>query len=106
MAGVDNRRAPRVPLDVRVNFAFDAIAHTKDISEGGVCIISEEPLEEGKFLNLVFGLPDRDHDVQVIGKVMWSKKSTENFFENGVQFWDISDEAQKEIKDYLRRNAI
>ena len=106
MAGEDKRRSPRVPLDVHVNFAFDAIAHTKDISEGGVCIISESKLEVGKFLNLVFRLPDRDLDVQVIGKIMWSKQSSQSYFENGVQFWDISKEAQREIAQYLTRNAI
>ena len=53
MAG-DQRRAPRVPIDVRVNYDFDAIAHTKDISEGGICLITEHPLTEGKMISLVF----------------------------------------------------
>ncbi len=98
----DKRKTPRVPLDVRVNFMFDAIAYSKDISEGGVCLITESALELNKLLNLSFTLPERKAVVQCFGKVMWSRRATEHLYENGISFWDIKDSDRAAIKDYVQ----
>ena len=90
-----------MPLDVRVNCDFDAICHSKDISEGGICIITQQPAEVGKMLNLEFLLPDRVNPIESFGKVMWCKKAIEYLYENGISFWDIKDKEQLEIKKYL-----
>ena len=100
------KRSPRIPLDVKVNCDFDAIAHSKDISEGGICLITEQSLEEGKMLNLVFQLPDRTRPIESFGKVMWCKKAIEYLFENGVSFWDIKEKEHLEIKKYLENQGI
>ncbi len=92
---------PRIPLDVRVNCDFDAIAHSKDISEGGICLITQQPAEVGKILNLVFLLPDRAYPIESFGKVMWCKTAIEYLYENGISFWDIKEKEQLEIKKYL-----
>lgn len=105
MAG-DQRRAPRVPIDVRVNYDFDAIAHTKDISEGGICLITEHPLTEGKMISLVFQLPGRALPIESVGKVMWSRNATEHLNENGISFWDIKEKEHQEIKDFLASEYI
>ena len=99
--GIDQRRAPRLPLDVRVNYSFDAIAHSKDISEGGICLITEEELAAGKMLNIQFILPENERKIQAIGKIMWCRKATEHYYESGIEFWDIADKDKEAIKRYL-----
>lgn len=99
------RRYPRLPLDVQVNYDFNAFAHSKDISEGGVCLITEHHLGEGKMLNLVFYLPERDQPIASLGKVMWVREATEHLYESGVTFWDIVEKDQAEIKEYLTVSA-
>ncbi|MBT3275994.1 MAG: PilZ domain-containing protein [Spirochaetales bacterium] len=97
----NQRCSPRIVLDVRVNYDFNAIAHSKDISEGGICLITEQSVEEQKMLNLVFQLPARFRPIESVGKVMWCRKAIEYLFEIGVSFWDIKDAEQLEIQEYL-----
>ena len=97
----NQRCSPRIVLDVRVNYDFNAIAHSKDISEGGICLITEQSVEEQKMLNLVFQLPARFRPIESVGKVMWCRKAIEYLFEIGVSFWDIKDAEYMEIKKYL-----
>ena len=99
------RRHPRIPLDVRVNYAFDAFAYSKDISESGICLIAEKDLGEGKMLNLVFYLPERDQPIESFGKVVWAREATEHFYENGVSFWDIVENDRMEIEKFLTTNT-
>ena len=87
----EKRRLPRLPLDVEVNYLGKAFAHSKDISEGGLCLISEEALKPGDFITLLFHLPPDGEKISAYGKVMWNKKVSENMFESGVNFWDIKD---------------
>lgn len=102
----ENRRFPRTHLDVHVNYDFNAIAHSKDISEGGICLITDHPIEKGKMLNLVFQLPDRLLPIESIGKVMWCRNAIENLYEIGISFWDIKEQEQIEISKYLERQGI
>lgn len=87
----DNRKAPRIPLDVEVNYSSSGIAHTRDISEGGIGLITENELEAGSYLNLVFTLPYRNHKVEAIGKVIHCRKASEHYYQSGLTFWQIED---------------
>ncbi|WP_455382826.1 PilZ domain-containing protein [Salinispira pacifica] len=98
----DQRRSPRFSLDVQVNYASRAIAHSKDISEGGVCLITEEPLTIGKIYTLAFRLPGDTDDMQIFGKVVWTRPASANHHENGVSFWDVHPDIRKRVTDFLR----
>ena len=102
----NQRRSPRVPIDVRVNYDFNAIAHSKDISDGGICLITEQPLAEGKMIALVFQLPGVAQPIESVGKVMWSRKATEHLHESGVSFWDIKEKEHFEIKRFLANEEL
>jgi hypothetical protein len=96
----EKRKHPRKSLDVMVNFKKTHIARSKDISEGGICLICDEALEIGAFLNLVFYLPNKE-EVKTIGKIKWSKKASESYFEYGIEFWQLTDHEQTKICNYL-----
>lgn len=96
----EKRQHPRASIDVKVNYANKAIAYTKNISEGGICIITEKPLEPTEIVNLVFTLPNGDQ-IKTYGKTIWRKKSTEHLYENGLEFWELNDINKNRILAYL-----
>lgn len=100
----DNRRAsPRVSLDVVVNCGQNAIAHSRDISEGGLCLIVEQPMESGKMLHLSLTLPGQSRRIDSFGKVAWSRKAMTQHHLVGVQFWEIKEADKSAILEYLRQ---
>ena len=87
-------------------------ALTKDVSAGGVCLVTEELLKPGTQLGVEIKLPDREAPVTFTGEVVWSKpiggsgKSYENpTAEIGVKFVDIDPNDQKLVMLYARMNA-
>ncbi len=98
---IEKRRIPRLPLDVEVNYSGRAIARSKDISEGGICLISEEELIPEDYITLIFHLPPTDEQIKAYGKVMWSNKVSEHLFETGINFWDIDEMDLEKIKTYF-----
>jgi PilZ domain len=98
----EKRCLPRLPLDVEVNCSGRAIARSKDISEGGLCLISDEELKMDVYITLLFHIPPNDELVNAYGKVMWYKKVSEHLFETGINFWDIDETDLEKIKTYFK----
>ena len=96
----DGRKFPRISLDVLVNYETNAIAHTKDMSEGGVCLITDKKMTVGKMLSLGFYLPN-NVEIKAIGKVCWCRPASENLMESGVEFWDIGFDQKEAIRKIL-----
>ena len=103
-AGTDseNRRHPRYSVDVVVNFADKAIAHTKDMSEGGICLICDKSFTEGEIIQLSFNIPGDETSIAAFCKIMWSRKATEHLSETGLVFWDITEEGSSRIAEFLK----
>ena len=59
---------------------------TKNISEGGLCVILDKEIVMGTLLELRFELPGKeDNPVETFAKVIWQKKIEEGFL-TGVRF--------------------
>ncbi len=99
----NQRSAPRVSLDVKVNCATRAIAHSKDISEGGICLITEEPMTMGKIFTLGFTLPGESAKIQLFGKVAWTRPAGANHHENGISFWDVDPTVGERVTSFLSK---
>ena len=97
----EHRQWPRRSLDVKVNYDFNAIAHVKDISFGGICLITDQQLPEGKMFTLQFTFPNDLEPVELHGRVQWSRPGGEHLFENGMSFWRVDAETEKRLIDYL-----
>ena len=95
-------RAPRQPLDVRVNSSTFGFAQSKNISTTGIALLTEVPIKEGEFLQLLFFLPESANEIKAYGKVVWTKPVSDNYYESGIKFWDIEESGQKEIEDYFK----
>ena len=97
----EKRKHPRYPLDVKVNSIQYGFATSKDLSEGGICLIAEEPFEVGSMISLSFFLPDDGGEIAAICRVMWNRKVSEHFYENGVRFWDIEDAEMEKLNSFF-----
>ena len=94
MNGEERRVHPRIELDLLVNYSDNLISHTRNISEGGVCILAKESIEKGRLLNLVFSISD-DMKVPIFGKTVWNREVEKNLYENGIKFFNVGDDSEK-----------
>lgn len=99
---MDNqRKCPRLPLDVEVDYKGRAMARSRNISKEGICLVSEDRPEEGKILNLSFFLPPEKEPIKAYARVMWIKDAGEHYCEFGLKFWEIEEEDEKRLNAYF-----
>ncbi len=99
-------RAPRIPLDVEVNCDGNKFVYSKNISESGIALISDQELAQGQFIRLQFFLPGIKESINAHGKVVRSEAVSENFFEIGVSFWDIEEEDRELLKNFFQKQKV
>lgn len=75
----------------------------KDISGGGICFRSDFNIGKGKIVALQVDLPSGR--MLAIGKIMWTKKTCDNGYENGVEFM-LMKRHEEEAKDAESLNDI
>src|SRR6187402_3581293 len=71
----DRRRAPRVFVDLEVDYASEEnylFAYITDISETGIFVRTTTPEQPGTLLNLRFRPDDEGPQIEVEGEVIWS----------------------------------
>jgi len=111
----ERRKFPRLDLNVEVNWKRNSaspsvsagnIANTKNISAGGVCLISDECLNVGQGLSLEIKLPG-NRIINAEGRVVWTDQfeiiggKYEKKYGVGVEFVDIKDEIRTEINKFI-----
>jgi hypothetical protein len=96
----DRRSYIRKPLEVEVNLTKKYTVKMDNISEGGLCLITEEGLTTGNIMKLLFFLPGND-ELSIFGEVVWTEKLDDNLYQNGLEFWQIDEESRAKIKKYL-----
>lgn len=82
-------------------------AFSKNISEGGICIIVDEKIDAGEILNLKIGLTSQGI-IQIQGKIDWvngfpmikGEKYKEKYA-TGIEFINVSPVKQKQIKQFI-----
>ncbi|MBN1699710.1 MAG: PilZ domain-containing protein [Spirochaetales bacterium] len=111
----DMRTFPRLSLasDIEYNRissekvtgdAQGGVSKTKDISKGGICLITSEPLHKGDILHLKLRLQGIDTVIEAIGKVVWTESfeiGNQKGYDNGIEFIKIPDEFRKIIERFV-----
>ena len=112
----DRRRFPRFNLLVdvvvtkRASSEQEQILSTKNISQGGVCLISTEKPNMGDLMDLKIRLPGVKDEIKTIGKVSWIKELSIGVsqktkrFEIGLEFIGLNDPTFQMINKYLYDN--
>lgn len=72
--------------------------HTFDLSEGGVCVNTDEPLPVGRVVTLQFFTPKGAAPVSITAEVVWSR--LEPTAGMGLRFTDLDPKALQIIKEF------
>jgi TonB family protein len=73
-----------------------------NISAGGLAITTVEPLYEEHLPRLRFQLPESNAHVEAIGQIAWTSDTKK---EAGLRFVDLSEEAARQINNWLSSEA-
>lgn len=85
----------------------EKVSFTKNIGEGGICLITYEEVKVSDVLELKIALPEEKAPINILGKVVWVKKFSigDTFqgerFDVGVEFINISAGDKQKIDKYV-----
>jgi len=107
---VDRRSAPRANLIVTVQTSGKSFAYsefTYDVSEGGLFVTTESPLEHGTAVDLEFSLPEGQSPVTAKGEVVHvispaKARNSSHQAGMGIKFLEISGSDIEKIRNYVK----
>jgi uncharacterized protein (TIGR02266 family) len=108
----DRRRAPRVLVDLEVDYASEEnylFAYITDISATGIFVRTTTPEAPGTHLNLRFASEHADH-IEVEGEVIWVNPYRPGTPDNlhpgmGIRFVSLDNELRDRLLELVRRFA-
>ena len=83
-----------------MNYAENAKARARDISESGIRIRTQNFFKIKDFLLLTFSLPQKS-DIKAYAKVVWCKRVESGMYESGLEFWDIKNEDREIVRSFV-----
>lgn len=109
----DRRQAPRVLVDLEVDYASEEnflFAYITDISETGIFVRTTAPEQPGTRLNLRFRPDDSGPQIEVEGEVIWVNPYRPGAPDNlhpgmGIRFVELDEELRDRLLDLVRRFA-
>jgi type IV pilus assembly protein PilZ len=112
-AEVDRRRAPRVLVDLEVDYASEdnyLFAYVTDISDTGIFVRTTTPEEPGTHLNLRFAAATGEAPIECEGEVIWVNPYRPGAPDNlhpgmGIRFVGLDDELRQRLVELIRRFA-
>lgn len=115
VSDADRRRAPRVLVDLEVDYASEEnylFAYITDISATGIFVRTTTPEQPGTHLNLRFAPQDEDSlgPIECEGEVIWVNPYRPGAMDNlhpgmGIRFVGIDDELRDRLLELIRRFA-
>lgn len=113
VSGSDRRAAPRVLVDLQVDYASEdnyLFAYITDISETGIFVRTTTPEQPGTHLNLRFAPDDEGPQIEVEGLVIWVNPYRPGAPDNlhpgmGIRFVELGDELRDRLLELVRRFA-
>ncbi len=74
-----------------------------DISSTGLKVFVKKELEKDTQILMSFNLPDDTDPIIAEGKIIWTKRREEKFYEEGIEFTNISENHVKKIEQYVKK---
>lgn len=112
--GKERRRFSRITSELFVRYKVLSIqkqqldGKTRNISEGGICLVTREPVSPGALLAMDIKFPHSDKPVLAVGRAVWCTNSGlgpspagHQRFDNGIEFVEISDLDRQRIVDHV-----
>ncbi|HNX81890.1 MAG TPA: PilZ domain-containing protein [Candidatus Omnitrophota bacterium] len=114
MDSAERRKFPRLLHNVDVEYTVlsdrqesPSEGFSRNVSEGGICILTLDKFDIGAHINIVFSLPDADAPIKTIGKVVWVEEfsvgdtSSSKAYDAGIHFIDMSDADKERIHHHV-----
>ncbi len=122
---VENRKFPRLHLELKVQYAplkpgelpQPSKSTVKDLGAGGMAMTTKTPLEIDQLLTLILYLPPLNPDrnahlvarydrhecepVVLCARVLWVKEDPSGRYVSGLSFYDIDSKNKKRLKHFL-----
>jgi type IV pilus assembly protein PilZ len=113
LAASDRRAAPRVLVDLEVDYALEdnyLFAYITDISETGIFVRTTTPEQPGTRLNLRFSTDNATLPIEVEGEVIWVNPYRPGTPDNlhpgmGIRFVELDDDIKDRLLALVRRFA-
>jgi uncharacterized protein (TIGR02266 family) len=99
---VYTRKHPRAPLRflVRVTTGGNRRSYqSKNLSAGGIFILSENPLDEETVVELELHIPHAIHPIKAMGEVVWKQRQDPSGF--AVKFTEMTEESREFLRQIL-----
>jgi uncharacterized protein (TIGR02266 family) len=110
--GDERRKSPRYAAAFHLHLVFDDLdelrsAYTRDISEGGIFVSTEQPLPISSLVKLKISLVHEDLTyIEAEGEVVHVAKPGSRLQSGmGVKFVSIRDESRQFIREYVLNNV-
>ena len=110
----ERRKFPRTALELIVRYKVlssqeQVDAKTKNISGGGVCLVTREKMPLGAYLAMDMKFPGSKKPILAGGRVVWSNESRlgpspagHQRFDNGIEFVQIEDVDRQRIIEHVK----
>ena len=113
VADADRRAAPRVLVDLEVEYASEdnyLFAYIMDIRETGIFVRTTSPEQPGTRLNLRFRPDDESPQIEIEGEVIWVNPYRPGTPDNlhpgmGIRFVALDDDLRDRLLELVRRFA-
>ena len=102
----ERRRYVRIDLCTQIEYEILPMhsplkAESKNISAGGLCLLTDREIPPGTILRLKFYLPDREKTyVESLGRVVWQKKENEGYL-TGIEFKNINPQLELKLNMFV-----
>ncbi len=108
----ERRRYMRLKASVGVNYNIigkpgAVTAFSKDISAGGICVISKDQMLVDTPLQLEIKIPDLKDPIRALARIVWQRrfeeinKEAKVCYDTGIEFTGISDFDRFNINRYV-----
>jgi c-di-GMP-binding flagellar brake protein YcgR len=94
---LDDKAEIKSILDLRKK---EKHGHTMDVSLGGLCVMSEQPVQTGNVLRLDISIPDTSKSLKAMAEVVWANDTG-----GGIRFLAMDEADIETLKSYLSKAA-
>ena len=103
MLRTEQRGTPRITTRITI----ESVGPTLNISSGGMCVLTADPMREGTQPMLMFNLPDDPEAVRCRARIVWCRSSQVDpeLYVVGLAFTEISDEDRCRLVDFVESHC-
>lgn len=110
------RRFPRLRFACDIEYSIttpDAVENqesmvskTKNVSLGGICLVTDSALETGDILTLRIRLKGFETPIEVLGRVVWTQTfdiGEQKGYDNGIEFIKIPEAHRAKLEEFMQK---